>query len=273
MGGAFHHLVSPRPIELPLRFHESFAMSSCGAWNELIATPVDRKAALAADPAWRERARRDWQGAVFSKRTDGMRIVEVGRSELDDWIGRSLADLVAQRGGDSSDVLADWLIENGFASSFVFPVSNLDLDAVADMLVADGNLISGSDAGAHYKMFCGAGDTSLILQRHVRERGDLTLEDAVKRMTSDQARVMGMADRGTIAAGAIADLVVFRLDEIDWQREYYVGDVPGGSERLTRPAGGFLYTIVAGKITQRGGVYSGLLAGQLIERAATTVPA
>src|SRR3546814_8375625 len=166
MGGSFHHLVSPRPIELPLRFHESFAMNSVVAWNELITTPVDRKATLASDPAWRERARCDWHAAVFSKRLDGMRIVEVGKAELSDWIGRSLADLVAERGGDSSDVLADWIIENGFETSFVFPVSNLDLDAVADMIVAGDNLISGSDAGAHYKMFCVAGDNSLILDRN-----------------------------------------------------------------------------------------------------------
>src|SRR3546814_13488326 len=70
-----------------------------------------------------------------------------------------------------------------------------------------------------------------------------------------------------IETGAVADLTVFRLDEVQWQREYLVKDVPGGNERLTRPPGGFLYTIVAGRIPPCGGTHSGLLPAQLIERA------
>ena len=65
-------------------------------------------------------------------------------------------------------------------------------------------------------MLCASGDTTLLLTRHVRDRGDLTLERAVQELTSRQAEAFGFHDRGVLAEGKAADLVVFALDELHW---------------------------------------------------------
>ena len=93
------------------------------------------------------------------------------------WVGRTLAELVAERGGHPSDVLADWLLENDLEPGVVgVDVTNADVEGVAAMLQHPAAIISNSDAGAHLQMMCASGDTTLLLTRHVRERGDFTLE-------------------------------------------------------------------------------------------------
>ena len=85
-------------------------------------------------------------------------------------------------------------------------ISNADVDGVARTLADPAVLISSSDAGAHMQMLCASGDTTLLLTRHVRERGDFTLERAVHELTGRQAEVFGFHGRGTIAPGNVADL-------------------------------------------------------------------
>jgi N-acyl-D-aspartate/D-glutamate deacylase len=90
-------------------------------------------------------------------------------------------------------------------------------------LFRDGRTIVGaSDAGAHLNSLCGAGDTSLLLQRHVHERRDFSLEHAVHILTQRPARMFGVHDRGVVAPGHAGDLVVFELDHITWPDDYLV---------------------------------------------------
>ncbi|HEY5696875.1 MAG TPA: amidohydrolase family protein, partial [Acidimicrobiales bacterium] len=114
------------------------------------------------------------------------------------------------------------------------------------------------------QMICASGDTTLVLTRHVRERGDLTVERAVQDMTGRQAEVFGFRDRGVIAAGAIADLVVFALDELHYDTDGFVNDLPGGGRRLRRPEGGYRATFVDGVAVQVGGTLTGELPGRVI---------
>jgi N-acyl-D-aspartate/D-glutamate deacylase len=263
-GARLYHLASPRSIELPIRVRDCFSLGTVPAWAQLV-NAQDDKTALLSDPEWRARARDDWAAASFSKLGHLTRIVKVGNPELSGWVGRTLADLVAERGGDASDVMADWFVENQLDAEFVIPISNLDHGIVGQLLAAPENLISGSDAGAHYQMFSGAGDSTLVLTRHVRERGDLTLELAVRKLTADQADLLGMTDRGRIAEGCVADIAVFSLDELHWAAENVVHDVPGGNPRFTRAPGGYRYTLVNGIVVQEAGKATGILPGRFAD--------
>ena len=99
-------------------------------------------------------------------------------------------------------------------------------------------------------MMCGAGDCTLLLAEHVRERGDLTIEAAVHQLTGRIAAAFGLDRRGVIDVGNAGDLVVFALDELSYEPESFVHDLPGGAPRFTRPAGGYRATIVSGVVTQ-----------------------
>ena len=133
-------------------------------------------------------------------------------------------------------------------------VGNSNVDDVAELLVDPDTVIASSDAGAHVQMMCAAGDTTLLLTRHVRDRGDLPVEQAVHELTGKLAEVFGFHDRGVIAPGKAADLTVFALDELHWDDDVFVDDLPGGGSRLRRPPGGYRYTLANGEVTQEDGV-------------------
>ena len=135
----------------------------------------------------------------------------------------------------------------------VVGVANSDVDAVGKLLADPDNIVGSSDAGADFQMMCAAGDTTLLLARHVRDRGDLTVEAAVREVTGKQSDLFGFRDRGYVRPGFAADLTVFALEELHWDDDVFVTDQPGGARRLRRPEGGFRYTIANGEITQRAG--------------------
>lgn len=96
-----------------------------------------------------------------------------------------------------------------------------------------------------------------LLTRFVRERGDLTPEAAIHKMTGRPAAVLGMKDRGVLTPGAQADINVFAPEDL---RE------PGTYQDPCRMAEGLDTVLVAGQPVIDGGQYTGVMAGQIIRR-------
>jgi N-acyl-D-aspartate/D-glutamate deacylase len=198
-----------------------------------------------------------------------VRFIEVTSPEHEAWLGRTLADLAAARGLHPSDALADWVLANDLRPGvLVVGVANSDVDAVARLLTEPDTLVASSDAGAHVQMMCAAGDTTLYLARHVRDRGDVTVEQAVHELTGKQADVFGFHDRGRVAPGLAADLTVFALEELHWDEDVFVDDLPGGARRLRRPPGGYRYTLANGQVTQEAGELTGACPAGVLDSAA-----
>jgi N-acyl-D-aspartate/D-glutamate deacylase len=271
-GVRIYGMASPRPFELLIGFEQSICFIGVPAWNELVQAPRTEKQRLVHDPDWRARACRDaasCNSVLFPfSRPELLPIASVGRPEWDDWVGRTFADLIAARGGDPADVLADWLIDNDFAATFTFAIANTDEAEVARLLTSPVAFVSGSDAGAHLQMFCAAGDATLLLTRYVRGRGDIAIEAAVHALTGRQAELLGIADRGVLAPGKAADITIFALEELAYGPQRRVLDQPGGRPRLTRDPGGYRYTIVGGVIVQQDGRATGELPARWLARAA-----
>ena len=163
-------------------------------------------------------------------------------------------------------MFADFVLANDCEPGIVaVGVANDDTDLVASGLLDEQVLISSSDAGAHVQMLCASGDTTLLLTRHVRDRGDLTLEHAVHELTGRQAAAFGFHDRGVLAEGNAADLVVFALDELHWDDDEFVADMPGGAKRFRRPEGGYRATVVDGVPVQQDGDLTGALPGRMLD--------
>ncbi len=264
--------LSPRSVDFRVNWDSSMMfMSMAEGWHQVVqARGVEAKAALLRDPQWRATARAEWDTVDRSMfpntRIERARIVEVTNPDDEKWIGKSLADLVAARGGHPSDVFADFVLANDCAPGIVaVGVANADEDEVARGLLDDNVLISSSDAGAHVQMLCASGDTTLLLTRHVRDRGDLTLERAIHELTGRQAGVLGFHDRGVLTEGTAADLVVFALDELHWDDDVFVADLPDGSRRFRRPEGGYRATVVGGVPVQEHGELTGALPGRVLD--------
>jgi N-acyl-D-aspartate/D-glutamate deacylase len=108
-------------------------------------------------------------------------------------------------------------------------------------------VIGGSDAGAHLDMFCGATYTTVMLGEVVRDRRLVTLEQAVQQLTDVPARLYGLRDRGRVAEGWYADLVVFDPDTVGPHQERTRDDLPGGASRLYAGAQGMRHVLVNGR--------------------------
>ena len=270
-GVQFWPQLSPRTVDFRVNWDSSMMfMAFPAGWHRVIQSSPAEKARLLADPEWRAAARDEWDsvraGLFPHRRIDHVRFVEVTRTDDEKWLGRTLADLVAARGGHPSDVLADFVLANDCRPGIVaVGIANADVDGVARTLADPVVLVSSSDSGAHVQMLCASGDTTLFLTRHVRERGDFTLEQAVHELTGRQADVFGFRDRGVLEPGLAADLVVFALDELHWDDDVFVPDLPDGTSRLRRPEGGYRATVVNGVPVQTGGELTGALPGRMLD--------
>lgn len=262
--------VSPRTLDIRVNWSGGmswFALAE--GWHRAVQAPAERMRQLLEDPAWRAVAREEWDRVprtmIPHRYPERLRFVEVRRPELERWVGSTLADLVAARPGHPSDMLADWVLENDLDPGLVgIGVANSDPAGVAATLTHPAALIGNSDAGAHLQMMCATGDSTLLLTRHVRDRADLSLPAAVHALTGRQADAFGLPGRGRVVPGAAGDLTVFALDELAWEPDVFVDDLPAGGARLRRPPGGFRQTIVAGEIVQEAGQLTGNLPGRFI---------
>jgi N-acyl-D-amino-acid deacylase len=258
---------TPRPFDLRIGWDRSVMFNDMPtSWALVIRADPEGKRQLLADPTWRTNAQAEWDAAKLSIfpvwDISRLRFITVTRPENERWIGATLADLVAERGGHPSDVLADWVLDNDFDPGVVAGgVSNDDQSEVGAILRHPATIIGASDNGAHVAMFCAAGDCTLLLTRYVRDRAEISLEAAVHELTGRQAATLGFGGRGVITPGHAADLVVFELDELRWEPDSMVADLPGGGSRLRRPPGGYRHTIVAGEIVQTEGTLTGARPG------------
>lgn len=272
-GSSFWPQMSPRTVDFRINWETSMVFMNLPTWHRIpnAADDAERKRLL-HDPAWREHARAEWDrggpGMFPSSDPERVRFIEVRAPGQEQWLGRTLRDLLTARGGHPSDVFADWILENDLRPGvLVVGVANADVEEVAALLVDPDTVLGSSDAGAHVQMMCAAGDSTLFLTRHVRERGDLGIERAVHELTGKQADVFGFHDRGRVVPGLAADLTVFALDELHWDDDVFVDDLPGGARRLRRPEGGYRYTVAGGEVTQRDGELTGACPAGVLHSA------
>lgn len=196
----------------------------------------DRLAAYASAD-WRARAR-DTVGSL----TGAMdwREVEVLESpSAPEAVERDLASLAQERGMHPFDLLMDMAVADRLETKILVANGNSDKEEVARLLNLEGAVLGLSDAGAHPVQTCDAVMATDLLGKWVRDRGALSLEAAVHKLTQEPALLMGIAERGLVAPGYYADLVVFDPATIAPGPLRTVHDLPMGRERLLadRPSG------------------------------------
>lgn len=271
-GGAdFWPNVPFKPLEPYFGFERSIAFQRVPAWNEVLNGPPGDKLKTLADPAWRERARHDWDNRqrATSSRIDRpqslfLAISETGAGPMD----ISLAELVDTTGKHISDALADWVLDNGIGSMLVGSPAELSEADIVAAIREPHTLPNINDSGAHLQLFAAAGQHVYLLTYYVRDAGLLTIEEAVHALTGRIADFFGLHDRGVIEVGRAGDLIVFDLDELQLGREERAYDVPHGTWRFTRPPAGFRATIVGGTPTWLDGASTGARPGEVVSPVA-----
>ena len=131
-------------------------------------------------------------------------------------------------------------------------------------------LLAGSDAGAHLDRMCGASYPTQFLAECLRGRRFMPLERAINGFTDRPARLFGLRDRGRIAPGAWADLVLFDPASVGSQQARLVNDLPGGAVRLVAGSTGIQRVFVKGVETVRDGEATGATPGTVLRSGRDT---
>jgi N-acyl-D-amino-acid deacylase len=175
----------------------------------------------------------------FSNKTwPHLTIMSVTRREHRGLVGRTIGDLARESGKDPFDVFLDFGLGGEMDAMFDCRLFNTDEGEVKRLLRHPYAAVALSDAGAHLSFLCDAGFGLHLFGHWARERGDLTLEEAVKRVTSDVATAYRIKDRGRLAPGAWADLLLFDPKTVARGPKRRVNDLPTGADRLDTPAVG-----------------------------------
>lgn len=176
----------------------------------------------------------------------------------------SLAAIAAKSGVSPVEVYIDSMVSSGGASIVNWPVMNEQQEAIAELLTSDVAIIGLADAGAHATQIMDASQPTYFLSHWVRDRALLTLEEGVRKLTSETADFVGYTDRGRLVEGAYADINVIDLDGLELPVPEIVSDFPGGNPRFVQRAEGIDHTFVNGRHFLEHGEPTGELAGRLL---------
>ncbi len=252
-----------RPFMAEADVRNPFMFAPLPAWKAAFNQTVEVQKALYADADFRRTFRADMaEGRSLVRDWNHFELLSADNPDLQPLLGRTVADIAAERGADPCDTFLDLAIADEVNTRFRVAVANSDDDNLARMLTDPRIRIGLGDGGAHVDMLCEAGYTTYLLGYWVRERGLMSLQRAVQRITSEAAGLFGIRERGLLREGYWADIVVFDPQTVGSDRRpHLVADLPAGGKRMIAEARGIDYTIVNGSVVFDHGQHTGALPG------------
>ncbi len=234
LGGNVWPQITPRPLVFQTTLIEPFTLNVAPSFAALMPATLDEKKEAYANAAWRARAVEELDTSRIRPRWDSFRVGEsASHPELN---ARSITELAAEQGVHPLDVMCALALEDNLATRFKNTLANDDEDAIRVLLQVEGMTLGLSDAGAHVGQICDAPQATDLLGNWVRERSALTMEQAVRKLTGQQADIYSLRDRGYLREGAFADVAVFDPATIGPGPIRRVRDFPADAERLTADA-------------------------------------
>jgi N-acyl-D-aspartate/D-glutamate deacylase len=258
--------ITCRPATAQFNLRKPFLFASFECFGNAFNRSTRDQSALYQDPGFRETFRKEiGPGKLFGGDWEQIAVWTVAKPELRAFAGRPIAEIAAERNTDGVDTFFDIALEDDLQTEFTATLFNSNIERLGELVADPRTLIGLSDGGAHVDMLCDAGYPTYLLGTWVRERKLMSLERAVKRITSEPASFFGLRDRGILAVGMAADVTIFDAERIgSGNRPETRTDLPGGGLRLVMPAHGVHYTIVNGTVLYEAGRYSGELPGRVL---------
>lgn len=253
-GRAVYPQCSCQPLSMDFTLEAAYPMLTIDGWPE--DGDIEKLKTAFADPAVRGRIRADLEvpsgTRIFNGHWERVEITIAGDESL---TGLNLAQLGERMAKDPLDALLDLALSEDLKTVFTAKLLNVEEDAVAELLSMPGNIVSLSDAGAHHTLFCDAGFGIYFLSHWVREAQKFTLPEAIRKLTSEPARIYGLQGRGELTVGAAADFIIFDPETLELSRTMKLKDLPADGERLVRAAPGLKGTFVNGVQVHDGNDY------------------
>ena len=257
---------SPLPLTREVNMRNPFSFAPFPSWGRVFADQSKAaQTAVYSDRAFRDQFREDLKKPQTFGNWSRVRVHEVRSSELKQFEGQTIADIAKAQGKDGVDTFLDLTLQDDLEIEFTLSTFNHRVDRMKEILANPDILIGLGDGGAHVDMLCDSGYPTYLLGTWVREQQVLTLEEGVRRLTSDPADFYGIKDRGRLKLGLAADIAIFDPHSVGsgnrGERRY---DLPGGAKRMVMPSRGVLYTIVNGECVFANGSLTEARAGHVL---------
>ena len=275
-GGKVVALTVPLTLSLHLNFSSGFVLDALPGWDEVMLLPKEEKLQVLADPAERRRLNDLAQGdhplrplAHWARKV----VFHSPSPANEGCTGRTIGEIAEERGQDPWDTLCDMALSDDLGTSFgnpAMPEPTADWEARVEIWRDPRAVIGASDAGAHLDLFLSANYTTTMLSEAVVRRGLLSLEEAVHLLTEVQASLYGLIDRGVLAEGAYADVVVLDESTVGSGPTTFRPDLPAGASRLYAEATGIEHVVCNGTEIVRGGEFTGARPGTLLRSGTHT---
>ena len=232
------------PLGMEFTLRHPYPLEALLAWRRAIeAEGSEQFQRVLGDRGFREAVKAEARSKTVPNRfsyhsLEHMEIREIRQPRHSALVGRNVAEQARAEGKDPFDWFFDFGLDGELDALVDCKLFNTDEDAVRGLLRNPHAAITLSDAGAHLAFLCDAGFGLHLFGHWVRERGDLTLEQAVQSVTSRAADVYRIKHRGRLVPGAWADLLLFDPATVGRGGKRRVWDLPGGASRVDTPAVG-----------------------------------
>ena len=242
-------------------------------WKRLAKMSFDDRLAAIRDAAMRRQLIDSGKGEILQdyggiwRMTGYDQIVWLGDAERPHYTGgqetslQAMADAAGEHPVETFLRVSD---ESDGLALFTVRFFNQNIESLKRMLAQDFVLPGLGDAGAHVSQIMDAGWSTFVLSHWGRDTGFYSLEEAVRRISSAPARILGFSDRGTLTPGLRADINVIDLDRLAERMPRMVHDFPGGAKRFIQRADGYKATVCNGQIILRDDEHTGARPGRVL---------
>ena len=254
-----------QPLSFDFTLAAAYPFYSHAAFDPIKAYDREQLKAVFCDPSWRERFRENLRnpkpGTIFQGNWERVIVAAPVKPENAGLANRTIAQLARDAGRDPLDIFLDLGLAEDLETGFIGRFLNAVDEGVEPLVKHRAGVIALSDAGAHLVYLCDAGFGLYFLGHWVRERGTFDIVEGVHRLTGHQAGLYGILDRGRIAVGACADLLLFDPATVGVSPARRVRDLPGGGPRTLRDPIGVHGVFVNGTLVFDGENYARLDKG------------
>ena len=264
-GHEVYVLTSCQPLSFDFTLTDPYVLLSHSAFDAIKGASPEKLRQVYADASFRSAFRANLakpkEGILFLGNWERISVSLTNLPEYRDLEGLSIAALGRKLGCDPVDAFFDLALKENLSTHFVGQFyQNVDA-GVAPLLKHRAGVVTLSDAGAHLLFMCDAGFGLHFLSHWVRETGEFTLEEGIRRLTSHPAHCFRIPERGRLVEGAPADLLLFDPAKIGISRPVGKADLPGGGTRMVRESRGIHGVWVNGVQVHDGANYAQLEHG------------
>ncbi len=258
--------VTCRPLNFEFQWKAPFPFESLSLFKPVSAGDFEEKKRIYADPEFRQALKdRGTRGSIVGRWENTVIASCPQEPEIEE---RSVSEVAQERGVDPVDLALDLGLASNLEARFRMAIMNTDEAIVEELITHPAVVLGLSDAGAHASQLCDSCFSTHLLSHWVRDKQVLSLEQAVRLLTSRSAEVFDIRDRGRLEVGLAADITIFDPETVGCSPLRRVNDLPGGADRLISDATGIHAVVVNGTLLREDGRDcldgDGALPGQVV---------